>query len=195
MDGSTVWRLLRGALAGFVTLAAAASLLYAQAVPSAFGPGHSLWVGGEYLNFNASFPYGSNQRISGIGAFADYHMSGSLAIEAQARFNRFQSYSGIAEDTYLGGGRYRLQRFGQIRPWGQCLVGIAHMQYPYKIGTMNYLALAPGAGADYSLGRKWLFTASYQYQLWLNSPNFRNEPQHGLRPNGFSAGIAYRIRR
>ena len=40
------------------TLWGALSLVpaHAQAVPSAYGPGHSLWAGAEYSNITASFP-------------------------------------------------------------------------------------------------------------------------------------------
>jgi hypothetical protein len=37
--------------------------------------------------------------------------------------------------------------------------------------------------------------AEYEYQMWPGSPNFTNEPAHELTPNGFHAGIAYRLLR
>jgi len=59
----------------------------AQVAPSAYGPGHSLWVGGEYSNINASFPYLSDQRLWGIGAFADYNVTGPWAWRRKRAFS------------------------------------------------------------------------------------------------------------
>lgn len=165
----------------------------AQVVPSATGPGRSLWLGAEYSNINASFPYQSNQRLWGIGGFADYHLAGHIAVEGEARFLRFQGFYGETEDNYLGGPRYLIRRFGKLQPYAQCLVGIGKIQYPFQIGTGSYLALAPGGGANYRIGRKWVVRGDYEYQMWLNSPKFANEPANELRPNGFHVGIAYKL--
>jgi hypothetical protein len=188
---SNGWQLIRcmaALAAGMVACAA-----QAQVVPSATGPGRALWVGAEYSNINASFPYQSNQRLWGIGGFADYHLAGHFAVEGEARFLRFQGFYGETEDNYLAGPRYMARRFGKLEPYAQCLAGIGKIQYPFQIGTGSYFAIAPGAGANYRLSRKWTVRGEYEYQLWLNSPNIANEPADQLRPNGFHAGIAYRL--
>jgi len=164
----------------------------AQVVPSAYGPGHSLWVGGEYSNVNASFPYQSAQRLWGIGAFADYNFSGHFGVEAEARFLRFNSFYGETEDNYLAGPRYVVGKFGKFQPYGKFLVGIGKIQYPFTIGTGTYLALAPGGGVSYRLSSRWAIRGEYEYQLWPSSPGFSNEPAHELTPNGFNLGIAFR---
>lgn len=41
---------------------------HAQVAPSAYRATQSLWVGAEYSNVSASFPYESGQRLSGVGS-------------------------------------------------------------------------------------------------------------------------------
>jgi opacity protein-like surface antigen len=165
----------------------------AQVVPSASGSSHALWVGGDYSNIHASFPYESNQRLWGIGGFADYHMTPHIGVVAEARFLRFNGFQGETEDNYLGGVRYLTHRFGKLQPYAQGLAGIGKIQYPYQIGSGSYLAFAPGGGASYRIARKWNVHGEYEYQLWLDSPNISGEPSHTLTPNGFHVGIAYRL--
>jgi opacity protein-like surface antigen len=176
-------------------LAAALVAARAQVVPSATGPGHSLWVGGAYSNINASFPYAGNQRLWGITGFADYNVKGHIGVEAETNFLRFNSFYGETEDNYLAGGRYLVERFGKFQPYGKFLVGLGKIQYPFSIGSGTYLALAPGGGLNYRLSRRFSLRAEYEYQMWPGSPNFTNEPAHELTPNGFHAGIAYRLLR
>lgn len=166
-----------------------------QVVPSATGPGRGLWVGGEYSNIYASFPYQSNQRLWGIGALANYNLSGHFDLVAEARFLRFNSFYGETEDNYLAGPRYSIGRFGKIRPYAQFLGGIGKIQYPFKIGSGSYAALAPAAGANYRIRTRWKLFGEYEYQLWPGSPNIVNQPVHQIRPDGFHLGLAYRLRR
>jgi len=167
----------------------------AQVVPDALDPPHAIWVGGEYSNIHASFPYQSSQRLWGVGAFADYHSSEKIDIEAEARFLRFNSFYGETEDNYLAGPRYLVERSRRFQPYAQCLVGIARMHYPFNIGSMQYLALAPGGGMNYRISRKLTPRGEFEYQLWPGSPNFANEPAHEITPYGFHVGMAYRIHR
>jgi opacity protein-like surface antigen len=53
--------------------------------------------------------------------------------------------------------------------------------------------MAPGGGVEYRLSRKLSLRAIYEYQFLSNSPNFTNEPQFGIKPNGGFAGISYRV--
>jgi opacity protein-like surface antigen len=150
-------------------------------------------VGGEYNNIHASFPYQSSQRLWGIGAFADYHLNRRIDLEALARFLRFNSFYGESENNYLIGPRYLVGTYGRFQPYGQFLVGIGGIQYPFKIGSGQYLALAPGGGVNYRISRKLTMRGEYEYQLWPGSPNFVNEPAHEIKPNGFHIGIAYKV--
>jgi len=64
---------------------------------------------------------------------------------------------------------------------------------PFGIGDASYLALAPGAGSEYRLSHRWLLRAEYEYQMWLNSPGYANQPHHQLDPNGIHIGVAFKI--
>lgn len=165
----------------------------AQAAPSAYGPGHSLWAGVEFSNMNASFPYQSGQRIAGVGAFADYHLSYRFGLVGDARFLNFGGYQGTTESSYLAGPKIYFLAPGKFRLYGKFLAGVGRIHYPYEIGSASYLALAPGAGAEYRIKRRWMAQADYEYQMWPGSPGYANEPKHELTPNGFQVGVAYRV--
>lgn len=179
------------ALAAILTTIAA----HAQVVPSATGPHHGLWLGAEYSNIDAGFPFENNQRLWGIGGFADYHVTSHIDIQAELRFLRFNSFYGETEDNYLAGPRYVVGRFGKLEPFAQCLAGIGKIQYPFKIGSGSYLAVAPGAGADYRISRRWSLTGEYEYQFWPSSPGIAGQPAHMIAPSGFHGGIAFRLLR
>jgi opacity protein-like surface antigen len=165
----------------------------AQVAPSGYESNHVLWVGAEYSNFSASFPYQSGQRLTGAGAFACFRLNYRFGLEGDVRFLQFGGFEGSTESNYLAGPVvYPLQK-GRLRLYGKFLVGDARIDYPYAIGDANYFALAPGAGANYQMRRRWLLRINYEYQLWLHSPGYANEPNHQLTPNGFDVGVAYRV--
>lgn len=167
----------------------------AQAVPSAYGPEHRLWAGAEFSSFSASFPYQSSQRLTGAGAFADFNLSQQLGLEGEARFLHFGGYEGSTESSYLAGPKFHFLARGRFRPYGKFFAGVGRIQYPYAIGSASYFALAPGGGTEYRLSRRWMLHLDYEYQLWLNSPGYANEPNHELTPNGAQIGVAYRLGR
>jgi opacity protein-like surface antigen len=165
----------------------------AQAVASAFRSPQSLWVGAEFSNVHASFPYQSSQRLSGIGAFAEYKINRRVAVEGDARFLQFGGFENSTESSYLAGPKGYFFAWRKFQPYGKLLAGAGKIHYPFAIGDASYFALAPGGGADYRLSRRWMLRAEYEYQMWLNSPGYANEPNHELTPNGFHAGVAFRI--
>jgi hypothetical protein len=178
------------ALAAFAILLPLRSL--SQAVPSGYQDKASLWIGADYANFSASFPDQSGNRLSGVGAFADFNWSTHLSLEGEAQFLRWGGFEGDSESSYLAGPRFRFNRVGPLRPYVKTLVGIGHIHFPFEIGDASYFVAAPGGGAAYPLGRRWLVRGEYEYQLWINSPGFANEPDHPIHPSGFKAGIAFR---
>jgi hypothetical protein len=185
----TRWRNLSRALALAAFLSAMAAL--AQVAPSATRPGRALWVGAEYSNFDSSFPYQANQRITGYGFFADYYFRSHLGVEADARFLTFNSFHGESESNYLAGPQYRSRSFGKLQLYGQGLVGLGKIKFPFSIGNGSYFAVVPGAGVNYRLARRWQLRAGYDYEFWLNSPNITNAPAHEITPSGFHVGLAF----
>jgi opacity protein-like surface antigen len=166
---------------------------FAQVVPSAFRGSDTLWAGAEYSNFNASFPYQSGQRLQGVGAFVDFNFNAHLGMEANARFLPFGGFQGETESSYLIGPKYRLRYLGRFQPYAQGFIGVGEINYPFNIGSANYFDIAPGGGVNYRLSTHLLLRAEYEYQFWLNSPGYSNQPDHQLRPNGMNVGVAYRL--
>jgi opacity protein-like surface antigen len=168
---------------------------HAQVVPAAHGPRKSLWIGAEYSNISASFPYQSDQRLQGAGIFAVSHLNPYIGIEGDARFLHFGGFEGSTENNYLAGlDGFFLER-ERFRPYGKFLVGVGQIHYPFAIGNASYFAMAPGAGTEYRMSRSWMVRVEYEYQIWPNSPGYANEPNHMLMPNGFHIGFAYRVLR
>lgn len=165
----------------------------AQTAPSAYEPPQSLWLGAEYGNLQAGFPSGSSVRMSGIGVFATYNWNKHYALEGHARFLNFYSWYGETQQNYLIGPRYTFLRNNKWRPFARFQVGVVHIQYPFEMGTGNSLALAPAGGVEYRVNHKWSVNGTYEYQFLPNSPNFTGEPKFGIRPNGVTAGISYRL--
>jgi hypothetical protein len=69
----------------------------AQVSATALGPGHTLWAGAEYVNYNASFPYQSNQRLAGYQFFANYNFTPSAAVEGNVRLLNQNGFHGETE--------------------------------------------------------------------------------------------------
>jgi opacity protein-like surface antigen len=182
-------------IATLTTLSAVVMLssVRAQVVPAAFESRHVLWAGAEYSNIHASFPYQSGQRLQGAGAFADFHLNYRLDIEGEALFLRFGGFEGSTESNYLAGPVAYPFTKGRLRFYGKLLAGAGRIHYPFAIGDASYFALAPGAGATYRIDHHWMLRIGYEYELWLNSPGYTNEPNHELTPNGFHLGVAYRV--
>jgi hypothetical protein len=163
----------------------------AQVSATAIGPGHTLWAGADYINYNASFPYQSNQRLSGYQFFANYNFTPSAAVEADVRLRNQGSFYGETESSYLMGPQYRSRRFGRAQFYAQILAGMGRIQFPFDIGYGNYFAASPGFGINYRLTRHLQIRAGYDVELWFNSPNVANEPEDPITPSGFHAGLAF----
>ena len=165
----------------------------AQVAPSAYRATQSIWVGAQYSNINASFPYQSGQRLYGVGVFADFKWNGRLGLEGDARLMHFGGFADSTESSYLAGPKVYFLSRGRFQPYGKFLLGEGKIHYPFQIGNASYFALAPGAGSNYRLSRRWMLCAEYEYQIWHDSPGYANEPKHELTPNGFHVGVAYRV--
>ncbi|GGG91880.1 outer membrane beta-barrel protein [Silvibacterium dinghuense] len=166
----------------------------AQVAASSSGAGQSLWVGGEYTNLRAGFPYDSSYRIGGLGAYANFNWNHHLGIQGEAAWLRFQGFEGETESDYLIGPRYTFLHSPKWRPYASLEVGGVRMHYPFDIGNGSFFTLAPTGGVEYRLNTHWSTRIQYQYQYLFHSPNFTDEPQFGIRPSGVQIGVAYRLR-
>jgi opacity protein-like surface antigen len=172
----------------------AVATAHGQSTHDAEGGGASLWAGAEFSSFLAGFPSGSSTRLQGIGAFGTYNLRHNLGFEAHIRFLDMGSWHGETQQDYLFGPRYTFLHSNKWRPFVGFDVGAVKIQYPFSIGTGTSFAMAPNAGLEYRLNRKWSLRGSYECQFLPNSPNFTDEPKFGIRPNGVQFGVSYRIR-
>jgi opacity protein-like surface antigen len=163
----------------------------AQVAQAYRGDVNSLWVGAEYSNQSASFPYKSGVRVTGVGAFASYDLNLHYGVEATARFLQSNTIYSESENSYLIGPHYQVGIYGKFIPYARVLFGLGSIQYPQVSG--RYFSIAPAVGVSYRLSKKWSLRGDYEYQYWLNSPGFSNEPENRITPSGFNLGLAYRL--
>lgn len=165
--------------------------LVAQTAPSAYERHLNLWVGAEYSNFEPDyFPVG---RLDGAGAYVDWSLSTFVAVEGEMRFLHFNGTSGEYQDHYLIGPKVSTPHWEKFKPYAKFLVGLGKNNFPYNIGYGKYFAMAPGGGIDYQLSSRFAVRADYEYQIWPSAPSIPGQTNNGMTPNGFSAGIAYRL--
>jgi len=165
--------------------------LVAQVVPSATSNGPVIWVGAQYSDFQTDF---ENNRIGGLGVYADFDRAAHWGVEADARWFRLGETGGQSVSNYLVGDRYRHSlKHETIVPYAKVLVGAGLMNYPSNIGHGSYFAFAPGGGVDFRISPRFAVRTEYEYQGWPAAPGFPGIPSHGLSPNGISIGFAWRV--
>ncbi len=187
------------ALIGKLISAAALALLLpgiasAQASPAVRIP-PALSAGGYYSNFSPDY---TPNRLGGMGIFVDLNpqgklfLNGKLGGEGEARWLRFNQQYGSYQDNYFGGPRYS-RRYGRFVPYVKFMMGAGEFQFPSNQGHGGYFAYAPGGGLDYRLTRHFTVRViDYEYQFWPSAPG-GGLPSNGMNPNGFSAGVGYKI--
>jgi Outer membrane protein beta-barrel domain len=164
---------------------------FGQVAPSAQGGNSSVWVGGEVSSFNPD--YDARQRLVGIGALVDYNLKPKYGVEFEGRWLKWRGDGDQTQSDYLGGVRYRFFQYQRFGFNAKFLLGGIWIDYPFGAGTGSYFAYAPGAFVDYRLSRRLSVRGDYEYQIIPSAPGFPGFPSHGLSPNGFSAGVTYRI--
>ncbi len=197
----------------FLLLCACAALCChaagAQTAPAAVGGEDRLWAGAEYANFSPDwappltlFP-GSNApagitRLPGVTIYANFSLGRRFGLEGEARFLTFTKPGGLSQKSYLGGGYYTAYRRGKLAVNAKFLVGGGFITYSPSpdVGYGSYFAYVPGGNLEYRLARKWKARVDYEYQWMPSAPGnlyLPGVPNDGLRPNGFSAGVSYRV--
>ena len=166
----------------------------AQVVPSAFRGADTLWVGAEYSNFDASFPYQSNQRLQGIGAFADFNLNAHLGVEGNARFLSFGGFGGVTENTYLIGLPISLCKTRQTAALRTNSHWRRKHSLPIQYRRCKLLCSRPNRWRQLSSTRSMEPERRIRISnSGSNSPGYSNQPDHQLRPNGMNIGVAYRL--
>ncbi|WP_142988427.1 hypothetical protein [Granulicella rosea] len=156
-----------------------------QALPAAVGPGSYITVGVTASAYESDY----GKRLLGGGAvFLDAHVYRRIGVEAEARDLRLHSDLGIHERTYMVGPKYSFLPH-RVRPYVKFLVGRGEFDFPYGYAKGSYVALAPGGGLDWKLGKTPVFirVIDVEYQLW---PGFTYGQ---LKPYGVSSGVAIRV--
>lgn len=170
-------------------LAAGRKPAQAQNPESAVGGNQGITVGG-FISAN-HLEYG-NRWLGGAGALVDLNLNWRFAVEGEANWARYHQVAGTHATTWLIGPRYQLSAMGrndQYRPYVKFLIGDGNFNFPYNAGYGNYLVLAPGAGLDYRINRRFrLRLVDFEYQDW---PNF----SYGSTANvAISTGVRYNLR-
>lgn len=189
------------------------AMLCAQSPRSAVGGEAGLWVGAELSSFNPDYYCGSNSpfkcgsdQLIGPTALFDFNAHARWGAEGEARWLHWHGYQGQTQADYLIGPRYRFFQSHRLNGWAKLELGGAWFTspgYPNTPGSLkgSYFVYAPGGTLDYQLSPRFSIRGDYEFQKW---PSFAGPPtvsdtgaviqhNHGLSPNGFSVGVAYRF--
>jgi len=190
---------MRSRLAALLVASAAALAPLAtqgQSLPSAFRGQLSVTVGAfgsatqpDYNPDTGNVEAGP-QRLYGVGTYVDVRLSRWIQLEAEAKWMRFNQYTGtfqqspgLYQDTYLAGPRIPFQ-FGRFTPYGKVLVGVGRMPVYLENPAFN---IAYGGGLDYRLSKRFkLRVVDFEYQQWDTTPA-------NLHPYGASIGLSYKV--
>jgi hypothetical protein len=179
----------------------AASLL-AQTVPSAIRGALSLSAGAEGSNFNPDwgcanssiFSCGINHLWGVAVVFDADHIWRRVGVEGEARWLHWAGPPGVLRDSnYLLGPRYLAYRRRGLEADVKCLMGGSWTTLPYGAGSGSYFTIAPGGTLEYGITKKLVVRGDYEYQIWPSFSGIAGLPNKGLTPNGFSAGVKYRL--
>jgi len=156
---------------------------FAQALPTASGPGSYVIAGGTFSDFQADY---GKRAIQGASIYIDANLTWRYGLETEARRMNYPSF-GERQSTILAGPRWSFRPKGFV-PYVKVLAGGGRFDFPFAYGTGNYFVIAPGAGVDLRLGQRVrLRLIDYEYQIW---PGFTFGSIH---PYGISAGISYQF--
>ena len=100
----------------------------------------------------------------------------------------------LSEYNYLAGpvNRITLSEHRGLHPYLKGLIGAGIVDFPDHLAYGRYFALAPGAGVDFTLNRRWRLRADYEYQIWPQAPGIAGYAGI-MKPNGVTVGFIYRV--
>jgi opacity protein-like surface antigen len=167
---------------------------FAQAGPSAYVRGHSLYVGGEFSLFNSDY-FGDNQSLNqpAFSIYGDYLVwNGPWPVSLDVNFTKVPDHYGT-QDRRLSSlmiGPMIGRHFGRLEPFAKIGAGMGHLT---ANGIQNYRQLGEhfgigiGGGLDYRLtNRITLRPVDFTYERWNFSPT-------ALSPQILGFGVSYRI--
>ncbi len=125
--------------------------------------------------------------------FADANrIFGPIGMEGEARWLPWHGPD-ITQSNYLIGPRYQVFARSRFSANVKFLAGGATFKIDQEKSWEGWAAFVPGVTVGYRISPRLIVRADYEYQRW---PGFEGTlGAHGLTPNGFSAGISYRILR
>lgn len=159
------------------------SAAWAQALPTATGPGAYVIVGGTFSDFQADY---GQQAITGASVYVDSNLEWRWGIETEARRMVYPKF-GESQSTLLAGPRWSFRAKGFV-PYVKLLAGGGRFDFPYGYGYGNYFVVAPGGGVDLRVGQRVrVRVVDFEYEAW---PGFTFGAIH---PYGISAGISFQV--
>ncbi|HEX4037955.1 MAG TPA: outer membrane beta-barrel protein [Acidobacteriaceae bacterium] len=191
-------------------LALSAATAWGQSPRSAIGGEGGLWVGGEMSSFNPDYscssniPFHCSSQLLGPAVFFNLNLRPRWGAEGEARWMNWHGPGGQSESNYLLGPRYRVFQYHRLSGWTKILFGGGWTTTPYypQAGSLrgSYFVYAPGGTLSYHLTQHLAIRGDYEYQFWPSfaGPSTFNgstvvDHNHGLTPNGFSLGVAWRF--
>jgi Outer membrane protein beta-barrel domain len=169
----------------FIVLLGGASILHAQASPTA-SRAADLKIGGGFTNSGTD--YLPNRVNGGMGYF-NYDFHPHYGIEGNFHFIK-DSPSNIYQKTYEIGGRY-YRTYGKWVPYGKVLYGRGVFNFAsggVTYANLAYNLVAGGVGVDYKALPYLYVRGDFEFQNWFGFP------QSSLRPNLLTIGAAYHFR-
>jgi hypothetical protein len=169
----------------FFSLLSAATMLHAQAAPTASRSG-DLKIGGGFSS--ADSDYGTT-RFNGGAAYFDFDFMPHIGVEGQ--FHYVSSQNDLYEKTYEVGGRY-FRTYGKFVPFAKLMYGRGVFNFPPlpngARANLAYNLAAGGIGVDYKVLPYIYVRADWEYQHWFGFAN------SSLSPNILTLGAAYHFK-
>ena len=154
----------------------------------------ALSVGGSFSYFDAAY---SGYKPMGPAAYVDFSpiIWDHIGVEGEGRWLTLNADRGFREYNYLAGPVYHitLSEHRSFHPYVKGLIGEGIIDFPNHLAYGRYFAIAPGAGVDYTLTRRWRLRADYEYQIWPQAPDIPGISTSAMEPNGVTVGFTYRV--
>ena len=195
-----------------VLLVFSACPIVAQVSPAGLVKTLPLNVGVGFSSYDSNIGNGplsaGNDRLGGATLWMDYDLGflpgrlQGLGLAVQGRDLNMSQPTGqpfLREDVGSGGAIYRWNRFFEVRPYGEFLMGFGNVDYLSPSGLHYHqtrTVTTAGGGAEFDAYHHLWVRADYEYEWW---PNFfisyaslnGKDPAAALHPQGVTLGFSY----